>query len=153
MSEPASRTDSAMAMRDQFIPVRKSEIIASLVEENLLKAQADEARQFCHVLGSVYHFENFAELERLRDDYYYFNPELKAEVQLPPELLADKRRDLAQALDTVLEKANYKELSHREVEDAHNKRHLLRVQVRAPLDDYHLVQFYERGRHIEKIDV
>ena len=29
----------------------------------------------------------------------------------------------------------------------------MRVQVRAPLDDYHLVQFHERGRHIEKIDV
>jgi Protein of unknown function (DUF3754) len=73
--------------------------------------------------------------------------------QLAPDELADKRHDLAQTLHAVLKKANYKEISHQEVEDAHNQRHLLRLQVRAPLDDYHLVQFYERGRHTEKVDV
>ena len=93
------------------------------------------------------------ELEQLRVDYFYFNPELRTQSQLAPDALADKRRDLAQTLHAVLKKANYKENSHQEVEDAHNQRHLLRLQVRAPLDDYHLVQFYERGRHTEKVDV
>src|SRR5262249_25644770 len=99
-----------------------------------------------------FHFESFAGLERLRDDYFYFNPELKTEDRLAPELLTDKRRDLTETLYDVLQKANYKEISHQEVEDAHNQRHLLRVRVRAPLDDYHVVQFFERGRHIEKIE-
>lgn len=142
-----------MARRDQFIPVRKSEIIAALLEERLVSAQADEARRFCQLLGSVLHFESFAGLEQLRDDYFYFNPELGAQSQLAPEALAEKRDDLTRTLYGVLKKANYEEISHQEVEDAHNQRHLLRVLVRAPLDDYHLVQFYERGRHIEKIDV
>ena len=123
------------------------------MEERALSAQADEARRFCQLLGSIFHFESFAGLEQLRDDYFYFNPELRTQNQLAPDELADKRRDLAQTLHAVLKKANYKEISHQEVEDAHNQRHLLRLQVRAPLDDYHLVQFYERGRHTEKVDV
>ena len=53
----------------------------------------------------------------------------------------------------ILKKANYVEIPHAEVEDAHNRRHILRVTVRAPLDDYHLVQFYERGRHAEQVDM
>ena len=148
-----NRIDGGMARRDHFIPVRKSEIIAALVEERALSAQAEEARRFCQLLGSIFHFESFAGLEQLRDDYFYFNPELRTQSQLAPDALADKRRDLAQTLHAVLKKANYKEISHQEVEDAHNQRHLLRLQVRAPLDDYHLVQFYERGRHTEKVDV
>src|SRR5262245_4722983 len=142
-----------MARRDHFIPVRKSEIIAGLLEQSSLSAQAGEARRFCQLLGSIFHFESFAGLERLRDDYFDLNPELGIQRPLAPDMLADRRRNLIQTLHDVLNKANYEEISHQEVEDAHNQRRLLRVQVRAPLDDYHLVQFYQRGRHTEKIDV
>src|SRR5262249_28751939 len=131
----------------------KNEIIAALVEERGLSGQADEARRFCQLLGSIFHFESFAGLEQLRDDYFYFNPELQTQSQLAPHALADKRRDLAQTLHAVLKKANYEEISHQKVEEAHSQRRLLRVRVRAPLDDYHLVQFYERGRHTEKVEV
>lgn len=149
MSNTTNRIDGGTPRRDQFIPVRKSEIIAALVEERALSAQAEDVRRFCQLLGSIYHFENFAGLEQLRDDYFHFNPEIGTQSQLGPSALADKRRDLAQTLNAVLKKANYEEISHQEVEEAHNQR----VQVRAPLDDYHLVQFYQRGRHSEKVDV
>lgn len=149
MSNTTNRIDGGTPRRDQFIPVRKSEIIAALVEERALSAQAEDVRRFCQLLGSIYHFENYAGLEQLRDDYFHFNPEIGTQSQLGPSALADKRRDLAQTLNAVLKKANYEEISHQEVEEAHNQR----VQVRAPLDDYHLVQFYQRGRHSEKVDV
>jgi len=153
VSNTASRIDDGAPRRDQFIPIRKSEIIAALVEERALSAEAEDVRRFCQLLGSIYHFENFAGLEQLRDDYFHFNPEIETQSQLGPGALADKRSDLANTLNAVLKKANYEEISHKEVEEAHNQRHLLRVHVRAPLDDYHLVQFYERGRHAEKVDV
>ena len=76
MSEPANRVDGGTAKRDQFIPIRKSEIIAALVAEPALRTQADATLRFCQLLGSIFHFENFDALERLRDDYYHFNPEL-----------------------------------------------------------------------------
>jgi len=153
VSNTTSHIEGGTPRRDQFIPVRKSEIIAALVEERALSAQAEDVLQFCRLLGSIYHFENFASLEQLRDDYFHFNPEIRTQSELGPGALADKRRELAQTLNAVLKKANYEEISHQEVEEAHNQRHLLRVQVRASLDDYHWVQFYERGRHTEKVDV
>src|SRR5262245_27699188 len=85
------RSDGGMSRRDHFIPVRKSEIIAALVEERALSAQPDETRRFCQLLGSIFHFESYAGLEQLRDDYFYFNPELRTESQLAPDALADRR--------------------------------------------------------------
>jgi len=77
VSNTASRIDDGAPRRDQFIPVRKSEIIAALVEERALSAEAEDVRRFCQLLGSIYHFENFAGLEQLRDDYFHFNPEIE----------------------------------------------------------------------------
>jgi hypothetical protein len=142
-----------MPVRDQFIPVRKTDIVAALTQDPALSRQAAQLVQFCRLLGSIYHFENFAVLERLRDDYFYFNPEIGPQAGIAPQELADKRRELETSLDEVLKKANYAEISHQEIEDAHSARRLLRVKVRAPLDDYHFVRFYERGRHPERIEV
>jgi hypothetical protein len=139
--------------RDQFIPVRKSEIIASLMEEPAFRGHIDAVQRFCKLLGSIFHFENFEGLERLKDDYYYFNPELETRGEASLEFLLDKRRDLLSTLTDVFEKANYSEIPEKDIEDAHNQRHLLRVKVRAPLDNYHSIKFYERGRHTEKVKI
>lgn len=153
MLDATDKRNGAPARRDQFIPIRNSEIVSALEAEVGAGANVDEVRRFCQILGALFHFESFAVLERLRDDYFYFNPETEAHGRLSHEELEARRLDLARALAEVLQKANYQEISHQEVEQAHNQRHLLRVEVRAPLDDYHLVQFFERGRHTEKVDV
>ena len=142
-----------MARRDQYIPVRKIEVVEALLAEPVIAAQSVAAKRFCQLLGSIYHFESFAGLERLRDDYYYFNPELGALHPLAKDALAARRDDLDRTLDEVLKKANYELISHKEVEEAHNQRHMLRVEVRASLEDYRQVNFYERGRHTETVEV
>ena len=38
--------------------------------------EREQFRQFCRLLGAIYHYEYFDQLERLRNDYFYFNPEL-----------------------------------------------------------------------------
>ena len=153
MPDTKTEGEAASGRRDQFIPVRKSEVVAALVEDAALKPQADNVWRFCQLLGSIYHFENFASLERLRDDYFYFNPEIAGSKPVAADVVAEKRRELEETLKAVLQKANYDEIAHQEVEDAHNQRHLLRVRVRAPLDDYHSVQFSERGRHRERVEL
>src|SRR5262249_10935157 len=64
--------------RDQFIPIRKSDILDTLVDNGQLADDAlrGQFRQVCRMLGAIYHFEYFERLEVLRRDYYYFNPEL-----------------------------------------------------------------------------
>src|SRR6267142_2593502 len=61
--------------RDQFIPVRKADILHALIDDGRLPdGEAEKFRLLCRLLGAIYHYEYFDRLETLRNDYYYFNP-------------------------------------------------------------------------------
>src|ERR1700692_2960273 len=78
MSDGEGSGVPAAADRDQFIPVRKIDILAALVEHNSLAGDDhNKFRQLCRLLGAIYHYEYFDRLERLRGDYFYFNPEIE----------------------------------------------------------------------------
>jgi hypothetical protein len=94
--------------RDRFIPVRKSDILDALIERGALVGS-----EACAMLASIYHYEYFATLERLRGDYYYFNPSARAHTLRDQAITERAYADLVQALDRVLRVANFVELSHR----------------------------------------
>ena len=75
-----SNTKLSSPGRDRFIPVRKSDILDALIERGALVGSeaCDKFRRLCAMLASIYHYEYFATLERLRGDYYYFNPSARA---------------------------------------------------------------------------
>ena len=84
-------------------------------------------------------------LERLRSDYYYFNPQVAQHPTADPAVLERCYGDLVQSLDRVLKVANFTEMAHAEIGDAHDKRAVLRVAVNAKLGDFREVRFYRRG--------
>ena len=139
---------------DQFIPVRKSDILAALIEQGALAAdERAKFRELCERLAAIYHYEYFGALERLRNDYYYFNPEIEPHAALDHEQLERAYADLMQSLDAVLKKANFVELPHVEISHAHRRRAALQVEVKTSLDDFRELRFYRRGRHHESFDV
>jgi Protein of unknown function (DUF3754) len=134
--------------RDQFIPVRKADLIGTLLAgDELTGPEKDKFRQLCRLLASIFHYEYFEQLERLRDDYYYFNPQLETTLRFEPEVLDAAYIDLVAALTKVLKGANFVELSKQEIEEAHHQRPFLRVSVRAPLNEFRDVRFFRRGHH------
>src|ERR1700728_565853 len=140
---------------DQFIPVRKSDILSALCEQGGF-ASEDERRKFrqlCQMLTSIYHYEYFSLLERLRHDYYYFSPDVAARSARDREVIERSYADLLQSLEKVLRSANFIEVPHAAVHDAHERRTLLRVKINAPLDYFREVRFYRRGRHTEQFEV
>ena len=140
--------------RNQFIPVRKTDIVNALISHAPMgEAEAQKFRQLCRLLAAIFHYEYFERLETLRDDYFYFNPDLPVEPGLTPDALERARTELVETLVTVLKGANFVELPHAEIERAHEERHMLRVEVDAPLDDYREVRFFERGHRRETIEV
>ncbi|HYA06013.1 MAG TPA: DUF3754 domain-containing protein [Xanthobacteraceae bacterium] len=143
--------DAAAAPRDRFIPIRKSDILAALIDDGAFAAAADREkfRRLCEMLAAIYHYAYFATLELLRGDYYYFNPEIAPHAALDHELIERCYADFMQSLDGVLKDANFVEVAHAEIGEAHRRRTALRVEVNAPLDDFREVRFYRRGRHIE----
>ncbi len=150
-----SQPEAGASGADQFIPVRKRDIIDVLLAAGDMP-DAVERRRFaalCHMLGAIYHYTYFDQLERLRADYYYFNPE----IELPPRhdaaTLDHSYGDLREALEQVLEAANFVEVSQAEIERAHREDAELRVALRTPAEDFREVRFFRRGRRKREIEV
>ena len=140
---------SAAADRDNFIPVRKADILDALTEHGALaSAQEQEAfRQVGRLLAAIYHYDYFDRLEKLRSAYYYLNPDLDPHARCDQAALDRAYRDLLEQLTAVLKGANFVEMSHAEIEAAHRERVVGRVDVEAPLDDFREVRFFKRGHH------
>ncbi|MGH6768500.1 MAG: TMEM143 family protein [Xanthobacteraceae bacterium] len=141
--------------RDQFIPVRKTDILDKLVEHGPFadEAQRSNFRQICRMLAAVYHYEYFDKLEHLRHAYYYFNPEIDADGRFDAATVEAAYAELNVAFLAVLKGANFVEVPHDEIEQAHRARAEMRVEVKAPIEDFREVRFFRRGHHQERFDV
>jgi hypothetical protein len=148
MATPNQKDDEPRA-RDQFIPIRKADVLAALLQHGQLKAaeHQEKFQQFCQLLASIFHHEYFAQLEHLRDGYYYFNPELDEKVRFDQQTLDKAYSELSIALSAVLRGANFVELSQREIEQASRERPFFRVRVKVPARNFREVRFFRRGRH------
>lgn len=137
-----------------FISVRKSEIVAALMREPRLaeEGEAEKFRQLCRLLGALFHYEYFEELERLRDLYFQFNPQHSGKLD---QVAADPAAydELVASLTGVLKKANFIEVGADEIERASRERALAPVEVRTPVEDYSDIRFFRRGRHPETVEV
>jgi hypothetical protein len=149
ISKPAESTRP-----DQFIPVRKQDLFSALIRQGDL---ADPAKRelfwrFARTLRQICHYEYSETLDRLRDDYYYFDPEIAGHVAADRAKSECAYGDLIRSLDKVLKDANFDEVPHEDVADAHRKR-TVPVEVKAEHDDFREVRFYRRGRHVEHLEV
>jgi Protein of unknown function (DUF3754) len=140
---------------DKFIPIRKEDLLAALVKQGDFEdtEECELFRRLARTLRAICHYEYSATLDRLRDDYYYFSPEVAGLATTDRAKTDRAYDDLVQSLDKILKDANFEELPHEAVADAHRKRTVLRVEVKAQHDDFREVRFYRRGRHIEQFEV
>lgn len=149
------RHPTAQDQLDKFIPVRRSDLLVALTADDGLSGDADRDQfdRLCRMLAAIYHHEYFALLDRLRNDYYYFSPDVAPHAAMDRGASERAYADLVQSLDKVLKDANFQELPHPEIHDAHRQRTVLRVEVKAPLADFREVRLYRRGHHIEQFVV
>jgi len=147
--------DTTPEGRDQFIPIRKSDILDALVGNGLLTDDTLKAqfRQVCRMLGAIYHFEYFERLEVLRRDYYYFDPGHDPRGRLDATSLERSYDELIESFTAVLKGANFVEVSHEEVERSHREDVLVRVSLRAPIEEFREVRFFRRGHHQETFEI
>ena len=115
--------------------------------------EREQFRQFCRLLGAIYHYEYFDQLERLRNDYFYFSPDLDDHARFDSATVERAYGDLIDALTKVLHGANFIEVPHEEIERAHREHGIVRVNIKAPLEDYREVRFFRRGHHNETVEI
>jgi hypothetical protein len=140
--------------RDKFIPVRKEDLFSALIRQDDFADSADRELfwRFARTLRTICHYEYSETLDRLRDDYYYFNPEVASLATRDGAKRDCAYDDFIKLLDKILKDANFEELPHEDVAEAHRKR-TVPVEVKAEHDDFREVRFYRRGRHVERIEV
>lgn len=154
MDQAANRS-SVESERDHFIPVRKIDVLNAIVAGGALTGEPERQkfRRFCRLLGAIYHHEYFDQLERLRNDYFYFSPDLERHAPFDSATVERAYGDLVDALTKVLHGANFVEVSHQEIERAHREHGIVRINIRAPLENYRDVRFFRRGQHNETVEM
>jgi Protein of unknown function (DUF3754) len=107
--------------REHYIPLRKSDLVELLSKDPKVALQEREPfRQFCKLVGSVWHFEYLETLEKLKDDYAPFDPDstCKPLKPLSPDKRPQKLDHLFDDFVKLMERANFKRLSKKDVEAA-----------------------------------
>jgi hypothetical protein len=137
---------------DQFIPVRKEDLLHALIKQGDLAEGAERELflRFARTLRTICHYEYSETLDRLRDHYYYSNPEVVGHAAAVRAKSEDAYDDLIRSLDKILKDAKFDVLPHEDVADAHRKR-TVPVKVKAEHDDFREVRFYKRGQHVEQL--
>jgi len=149
------QTSGGSGERDHFIPARKIDVLNAVVAEGSLgsEPEREQFRQLCRLLGAIYHYQYFDQLERLRNDYFYFSPDTDGHARFDSATVERAYGDLIDALTKVLHGANFVEVSQEEIERAHREHGIVRINIRAPLDDYREVRFFRRGHHNETVEI
>ena len=140
--------------RDRVIPLRKSDIIDGLVAEGRLdEADQEKFTQLARMLGAILHYEYSAELDQLRETYFYFDPEVDPREFGFAKDLSGAYRELSDEFVRVLTDANFVEVSHEDITKAFAERARVRVKIKAPIEDYRDVRMFRRGSHMETIEI
>jgi hypothetical protein len=144
----------APVQRDRVIPVPKSDMIEGLLAEGRLDdAEQATLRQFARMLGAIFHYQYFEELDRLRQAYFHFDPEVNPLACGLAKDLEAAYHSLSEEFARILADANFIEITHDEITRAFAERTLVRVKIKAPVEDYRDVRMFRRGHHTETIDV
>ena len=140
--------------RDRVIRVRKTDLIDGLAAEGRLDAAGQAAfRRLARGLGAVFHYQYFEELDRLREVYFHFDPELDPAAGGPAPDLDAAYRSLSDEIVRVLTEANFVEIAHDEIMRAFTEHARVRVKIKVSVEDYRDVRMFRRGHHTETIDV
>jgi hypothetical protein len=107
--------------REHYIPLRKSDLVTLLCKDrNLDLRERDAFRQFCRLVGAVWHFEYLEMLEKLKDEYAPFDPDTvcKPLVPLEPEDRPARMEALVDSFIKLMERANFKRMSRADIDAA-----------------------------------
>jgi hypothetical protein len=150
----ASIETAAPDQRDRFIPQRKSDIVAGLVAHAGLDADQEASfRHFARMLGVIFHHRYFEELDRLREAYFYFDPEAGPAACRPAKDLEAAYQYLSDEFVRVVTEANFVEIPHEVIARAFGEHALVRVRIKAPVEEYRDVRMFRRGDHKETIEI
>ncbi len=139
---------SPRASREQFIPLRKAELVDTLARSaDMTSGDADGFRQFCVKLQAVLHAEYQTALETLKNAYAPFDPDTdtRAGAELSESQLAERRQTLFTQFGWLLQRGNFVRLAQEEIDRALADCSQWGVNLSVDFDVFDRLELYCRG--------
>ena len=132
----------------RFIPYSRSDIVRLLLnDKKLSKADSKKLGDMCDLLKHVYHFEFHQALETLKECYAPVNPDAdtKTVFSSGADDLKEKEAQLFDALNDLLNKANFEKITSEDLERSMEESSLFQIKLNVDFDDFEQVLFFRRG--------
>lgn len=137
--------------RFRFIPYRKADVIEMILKDDLLSEQQDKFRELCYMLSCVFHFEFHKIIESLKDSYAPIDPDSDTRfINNGGSNNADSHSDFVNVLGTLLEKANYEQVSEEDLNQALNESSLFKIRLQVEFEDFSEVLLFCRGEAVRE---
>jgi len=136
------------ANREHYIPIRKTDLVELLCSDaQLPRADQEQFRRFCRGLVATLHCEYHARLEELKDAYAYFDPDSDTEpLEAPTEEERDRQIErLFDKFIALLERANFKRLSHSDLAAALHSASDWGINLEVDFDVFDRLEIFARG--------
>jgi len=143
------------AERQRFIPFRRRDVVDLCVAELGEREGASELRHLARILAATFHFEYHERLEALKDAYAPFDPDpdTRSVRSLSEAEVADARRRFASELQSLLEAANFEQVTRADLDRALEAESLLEIRLHVDFGDFEEVTFYRRGEEVRTEEV
>ena len=135
-------------IRSRFIPFRKADVVQMCINDSRLSASDQNSfREFCRILESLIHFEFHHQAEKLKDCYAPFNPDAdtRSIYTYSMEEKVRLQKKLVEALNAILNAANFKKITEADLEEALQEESLFKIRLRVDFGDFEEVLFFRRG--------
>jgi len=134
--------------REHFVCIRKPDLVDLLCKEpGLSKGEQGRFREVCSILQATFHFKYHATLERLKDDYACFDPD----IDTPPrgELSGEERQrrqtEFFDQLNWILARANFTRLSRQDIESVVGRASAWGINLDVDFGCFEQLEVYSRG--------
>jgi len=133
---------------EKFIPLRTADIVEALCGEQTLPGEDREKfRRVAGLVQAIYHYEYHRTLKQARDAYHPFNPDADTMKLCGPDEDYSTRFDsMVEALERLLEAANYRELSLDELNEIMTQAAPRGLNIEVNREKYEKILIYRRGR-------
>jgi hypothetical protein len=133
---------------EKFIPLRTADIVEALCSEKILSDEKSEKfRRVAGLLQAIYHYEFHGTLMQAKDAYHPFNPDADTLKLCGPDEDYSARFDsMVDALERLLEAANYRELSLDELNEIMTEAAPKGLNIEVNREKYEKILIYRRGR-------
>ncbi len=134
--------------REQFIPLRKAELVETLVgSEGLSESDAASFRRFCRLLEALVHNEYHGTLEELKNAYAPFDPDADTHsaAQLSNEGLEKQQEILFRRFGWLMERGNFRRLAQQEIDAALGNCSQWGINLKIDFEIFERLEIYARG--------